>query len=83
MAAAKPVLGKYYREPKKSGPLPLHLLGKTHQAEEQLTSMFSKRLTDLYDLFVKKRISMRSLTRRLMIINSILSWEQQIEVFDA
>ncbi|XP_030540372.1 omega-3 fatty acid desaturase, chloroplastic-like [Rhodamnia argentea] len=24
--AAKPVLGKYYREPKKSGPLPLHLL---------------------------------------------------------
>ncbi|XP_074591000.1 omega-3 fatty acid desaturase, chloroplastic-like [Curcuma longa] len=23
--AAKPVLGKYYREPKKSGPLPLHL----------------------------------------------------------
>nr|AAM77643.2 chloroplast omega-3 desaturase [Prunus persica] len=25
--AAKPVLGKYYREPKKSGPLPLHLLG--------------------------------------------------------
>ncbi|XP_077213571.1 omega-3 fatty acid desaturase, chloroplastic-like [Tasmannia lanceolata] len=25
--AAKPVLGKYYREPKKSSPLPLHLLG--------------------------------------------------------
>nr|AAF12821.1 omega-3 fatty acid desaturase [Vernicia fordii] len=25
--AAKPVLGKYYREPKKSGPLPFHLLG--------------------------------------------------------
>nr|VDC72890.1 unnamed protein product [Brassica rapa] len=25
--AAKPVLGKYYREPDKSGPLPLHLLG--------------------------------------------------------
>ncbi|KAG6388513.1 hypothetical protein SASPL_149941 [Salvia splendens] len=25
--AAKGVLGKYYREPKKSGPLPLHLLG--------------------------------------------------------
>ncbi|GAB4827610.1 Omega-3 fatty acid desaturase, chloroplastic [Ancistrocladus abbreviatus] len=25
--AAKPVLGEYYREPKKSGPLPLHLLG--------------------------------------------------------
>ena len=25
--AAKPVLGKYYREPKQSGPLPLHLLG--------------------------------------------------------
>lgn len=24
--AAKPVLGKYYREPKKSGPLPFHLL---------------------------------------------------------
>lgn len=24
--AAKPVLGKYYREPDKSGPLPLHLL---------------------------------------------------------
>ncbi|XP_051121355.1 omega-3 fatty acid desaturase, chloroplastic-like [Andrographis paniculata] len=24
--AAKPVLGKYYREPEKSGPLPLHLL---------------------------------------------------------
>lgn len=25
--AAKPVFGKYYREPKKSGPLPFHLLG--------------------------------------------------------
>ena len=25
--AAKPVLGKYYREPKKSLPLPFHLLG--------------------------------------------------------
>ncbi|XP_066334785.1 fatty acid desaturase DES3-like isoform X2 [Miscanthus floridulus] len=25
--AAKPVLGRYYREPQKSGPLPLHLLG--------------------------------------------------------
>ncbi|TYH51930.1 hypothetical protein ES332_D10G315500v1 [Gossypium tomentosum] len=25
--AAKPVLGKYYREPKKSGPLPFYLLG--------------------------------------------------------
>ncbi|XP_073159392.1 omega-3 fatty acid desaturase, chloroplastic-like [Henckelia pumila] len=25
--AARPVLGKYYREPKKSGPMPFHLLG--------------------------------------------------------
>ena len=25
--AARPVLGKYYKEPKKSGPLPFHLLG--------------------------------------------------------
>ncbi|KAJ6746936.1 TEMPERATURE-SENSITIVE SN-2 ACYL-LIPID OMEGA-3 DESATURASE (FERREDOXIN) CHLOROPLASTIC [Salix koriyanagi] len=25
--AAKPVFGKYYREPKKSGPLPFHLIG--------------------------------------------------------
>ena len=25
--AAKPVLGKYYREPNKSGPLPFHLIG--------------------------------------------------------
>lgn len=25
--AAKPVLGKYYREPKKSGPIPFHLIG--------------------------------------------------------
>lgn len=25
--AAKPVLGKYYREPKESGPLPFHLIG--------------------------------------------------------
>ena len=24
--AAKPVFGKYYREPKKSGPFPFHLL---------------------------------------------------------
>lgn len=24
--AAKPVFGKYYREPKKSGPVPFHLL---------------------------------------------------------
>ncbi|XP_054783712.1 omega-3 fatty acid desaturase, chloroplastic-like isoform X2 [Prosopis cineraria] len=26
--ATKPVLGKYYREPKKSGPLPFHLIGE-------------------------------------------------------
>ncbi len=25
-AAVKPILGKYYREPTKSGPLPIHLL---------------------------------------------------------
>lgn len=25
--AAKPVLGKYYKEPKKSAPLPFHLIG--------------------------------------------------------
>lgn len=25
--AAKPVMGKYYREPKKSGPIPFHLIG--------------------------------------------------------
>lgn len=25
--AAKPVLGKYYKEPKKSGPIPFYLLG--------------------------------------------------------
>ncbi|KAL6988514.1 stearoyl-CoA 9-desaturase [Sarracenia purpurea var. burkii] len=24
--AAKPVIGKYYREPKKSGPIPFHLI---------------------------------------------------------
>lgn len=24
--AAKPVLGKYYREPKRSGPFPIHLI---------------------------------------------------------
>lgn len=26
--AAKPVFGKYYREPKKSAPLPFHLIGE-------------------------------------------------------
>lgn len=26
--AIKPVLGKYYREPKKSAPLPFHLIGE-------------------------------------------------------
>ena len=26
--AAKPVFGKYYREPKKSSPLPFHLIGE-------------------------------------------------------
>lgn len=30
--AAKPVLGNYYREPQKSGPLPLHLLGDLVQS---------------------------------------------------
>lgn len=30
--AAKPVLGKYYREPKKSGPLPFHLIGTLLQS---------------------------------------------------
>lgn len=25
--AARPVFGKYYREPKKSGPIPFHLIG--------------------------------------------------------
>ncbi|KAL6645760.1 hypothetical protein ACP70R_017368 [Stipagrostis hirtigluma subsp. patula] len=30
--AAKPVLGKYYKEPKKSGPLPFHLFGVLAQS---------------------------------------------------
>ena len=30
--AAKPVLGKYYREPKKSGSLPFHLIGTLLQS---------------------------------------------------
>lgn len=25
--AAKPVMGKYYRQPRKSGPIPFHLIG--------------------------------------------------------
>lgn len=33
--AAKPVLGKYYREPKKSGPLPFHLLGSLIRSMKQ------------------------------------------------
>ncbi|KAJ0233774.1 Temperature-sensitive sn-2 acyl-lipid omega-3 desaturase [Hirschfeldia incana] len=33
--AAKPVLGKYYREPKNSGPLPLHLLGSLIRSMKQ------------------------------------------------
>ncbi|XP_021805600.1 uncharacterized protein LOC110749738 [Prunus avium] len=36
---------------------------KTHEVEEELTSMFPERLTDLYDFFVKKSISMRFLAR--------------------
>jgi omega-3 fatty acid desaturase (delta-15 desaturase) len=30
--AAKPVLGKYYREPDKSGPFPFHLFGALAQS---------------------------------------------------
>ncbi|CAD6203207.1 unnamed protein product [Miscanthus lutarioriparius] len=33
--AAKPVLGKYYKEPKKSGPLPWHLFGVLAQSLKQ------------------------------------------------
>ncbi|KAG6760091.1 hypothetical protein POTOM_036592 [Populus tomentosa] len=33
--AAKPVLGKYYREPKKSGPLPFYLLGTLIRSMKQ------------------------------------------------
>ncbi|KAK9683483.1 hypothetical protein RND81_10G144100 [Saponaria officinalis] len=33
--AAKPVLGKYYREPKKSAPLPLHLLDVLKQSMQK------------------------------------------------
>ncbi|GFZ15013.1 fatty acid desaturase 8 [Actinidia rufa] len=33
--AAKPVLGKYYREPKKSWPLPFHLLGSLIRSMKQ------------------------------------------------
>lgn len=33
--AAKPVLGKYYREPKKSWPLPFHLLGSLVRSMKQ------------------------------------------------
>ncbi|OUZ99111.1 Fatty acid desaturase [Macleaya cordata] len=33
--AAKPVLGKYYREPKKSGPLPIHLVGNLIRSMKQ------------------------------------------------
>ncbi|KAK3019277.1 hypothetical protein RJ639_004226 [Escallonia herrerae] len=32
--AAKPVLGKYYREPRKSGPIPFHLIGNLLQSME-------------------------------------------------
>ncbi|CAK9164196.1 unnamed protein product [Ilex paraguariensis] len=33
--AAKPVFGKYYREPKKSGPIPLHLIGYLVRSMQQ------------------------------------------------
>ncbi|KAK4363722.1 hypothetical protein RND71_018963 [Anisodus tanguticus] len=33
--AAKPVLGKYYREPKKSGPIPYHLIGNLVKSMKQ------------------------------------------------
>lgn len=33
--AAKPVLGEYYREPKKSSPLPFHLIGDLVKSLEQ------------------------------------------------
>jgi acyl-lipid omega-3 desaturase len=33
--AAKPVLGKYYKEPMKSGPLPFHLSGVLAQSLKQ------------------------------------------------
>jgi omega-3 fatty acid desaturase (delta-15 desaturase) len=33
--AARPVLGKYYREPKKSGPLPFHLIGNLIRSWKQ------------------------------------------------
>jgi hypothetical protein len=33
--AARPVLGEYYREPKKSGPLPFHLIGSLVRSLKQ------------------------------------------------
>jgi acyl-lipid omega-3 desaturase len=33
--ATKPVIGKYYKEPKKSGPLPFHLFGMLAQSLKQ------------------------------------------------
>lgn len=33
--AAKPVLGKYYREPRKSGPFPFHLISVLMKSIQQ------------------------------------------------
>lgn len=33
--AAKPVLGKYYREPRKSGPFPFHLISVLTKSYQQ------------------------------------------------
>ncbi|KAG6518137.1 hypothetical protein ZIOFF_021539 [Zingiber officinale] len=38
--AAQPVLGKYYREPEQSGPLPLHLFGALSRSLNHMITLY-------------------------------------------
>lgn len=59
--AAKPVLGKYYREPKKSGIIPFHLIGnlvrsmmKDHFVSDNGEIVYYQTDPQLLKLFGKK-----------------------------
>ncbi|CAI9106986.1 OLC1v1006246C1 [Oldenlandia corymbosa var. corymbosa] len=60
--AAKPVLGKYYREPRKSGPIPFHLVGnlvrsinRDHYVSDNGEVVYYQTDQNLSGSFIKKK----------------------------
>ncbi|CAM8952639.1 unnamed protein product [Rhodiola kirilowii] len=61
--AAKPVLGKYYREPSKSGPIPVHLfkilassMAQDHYVKDDGEVVFYETDPELFSLLTKKSL---------------------------